>query len=187
VGIWKFYLGNNGHTFWFNHREDDGDVMSYDLQHTHNGTTRPFYFWTPTQKMKAIPNTFSRNFHGAMHADTGVIGWMPNFGIKPLSPKINGTVFFGVKKTDCNCIQGVYLGKTDVNRGIFIIEAWPKDLLCIHMRDHLGVLTKNWVTDPAYTFFTKIPKTSSRTDIHLVETSKETFDFSTWINNDTTQ
>jgi hypothetical protein len=53
------------------------------------------------------------------------------------------------------------------------------------MRDHLGVLTKNWVTDPAYTFFTKIPKYSSRTDINVVETSKETFDFSTWINNDT--
>jgi hypothetical protein len=52
---------------------------------------------------------------------------------------MNGTLFFGFKNTDQNCIQGVYLGKTDVDRGIFIIETWPKDLLCIHMRDNLGV------------------------------------------------
>jgi hypothetical protein len=82
VRTWAWYNGwNTPNTLWFNHREDDVDRMSFDFHYTSNGPMRPFYFWTPTHRMKAIPNTFSQNFHGAMHADTAVMGWMPNIEI----------------------------------------------------------------------------------------------------------
>jgi hypothetical protein len=69
-GIWDFYYAGLG-----------AEDMSYVWHRDPSEPQRIFYFSTPTQKMKAIPNTFSRNFHGAMHSDTGVMGWMPNIEI----------------------------------------------------------------------------------------------------------